>query len=264
MIVDGRAIAGELLSAVAEKTKKLSFTPKLGVITCAPGLETRQYLDLKQRKAKQVGIDLVVVELPIDASTEDCVACVERLSTSTHGVIVQLPLPASIDRERVLNAIPVNQDPDGFAYGENNQSVLPPVAAAINLISIKHQVEWKDKNVVVVGYGKLVGQPVAKYAETKGAEVTVITESSDDYFKIIKDADILVLGVGQPHFITGDLVKEGVVIFDAGASEEGGVVVGDADESTHSRASLVSPVPGGIGPITVAALLDNLLKLIRQ
>lgn len=264
MIIDGRAIAAEIFKDVSKKTEALPFTPKLGVITCAPGLETRQYLDLKLRKAKQVGIDLVVVELPVDASTEDCIASITRLIEDTHGVIAQLPLPDSINTEAVLSAIPAQKDPDGFGYGAYEQPILPPVAAAIDHISKKYDVVWEGKKVAVVGYGKLVGQPGEKYAESRGADVTVLTESSSEYISTIQEADILILGVGQPQLVTAEMIKQDVVVFDAGASEDGGVVVGDADESVREKALLFTPVPGGIGPITVAALFDNLLKLIRQ
>ncbi len=264
MIIDGRAIAAEIFKDVAAKTKELPFTPKLGVITCAPGLETRQYLDLKLRKAKKVGIDLIGVELPVDASTEACIASISRLLDGAHGVIAQLPLPESVHTEEVLGSIPIHKDPDGFGYGADERSVLPPVAAAIDHISNRHSVVWAGKKVAIVGYGKLVGQPAERYALSRGAEVTVLTESSPEYMSSIQAADILVLGVGQPQLITAEMVKDGVVVFDAGASEDGGVVVGDADESVKAKASLLTPVPGGIGPITVAVLFDNLLKLIRQ
>ena len=261
MMVDGRAIAKRILNQVASETDALSFTPKLGVMTCAPGVETKQYLDLKKRKAKEVGIDLIVLELPEEASTEDCVACVNRLVEDCHGVLVQLPLPSHIDREVVLDAVPVAKDPDGFAYDRDSRSLLPPVAGAIDEISSEHGVSFEGKKVVIVGDGRLVGQPSFRYAEKAGGEVVLLTEGSDEYHDHIKSADILISGVGKPHFITDDMVKGGVVVFDAGASEDGGLVVGDVGPSVADKASLFTPVPGGIGPITVAVLLQNLSKL---
>ena len=264
MIIDGRKIAEELLNSVADKTAKLSYTPKLGVVTCAPGIETKQYLELKKKKAKQAGIDLVVLELPDTSTTEDCVSCVNRLSENCHGVLVQLPLPPSVDREQVLNAIPVNQDPDGFAYERDERSALPPVVAAIDLIAKKNSLSFKGKKVVVLGNGRLVGQPALQYVEKLDADTILLEKDSDDYFEKIKKAEILITGVGNPHFITNDMVSEGVVVFDAGASEDGGVVVGDVDPKVVEKASLFTPVPGGIGPITVAALLNNLVELVSQ
>jgi methylenetetrahydrofolate dehydrogenase (NADP+)/methenyltetrahydrofolate cyclohydrolase len=264
MIVDGRAIAQRVLASVAEETTKLGFRPKLGVLTCAPGAETRQYLDLKQRKAQEVGIDLVVLELPASASTEDCITSVERLAPECHGVLVQLPLPTTIDRERVLEAVPVNQDPDGFAYGRDPASVLPPVVGAIDSISTAYKITFKEKKVVVLGNGRLVGKPSERYARAKGALVSVLTETTENYKEQLKTADILISGVGKPQFVTPDMVRPGLVVFDAGASEDGGVVVGDIHPDVAEQAELITPVPGGIGPITVAVLFANLLTLIKQ
>lgn len=264
MVVDGRAIAKEILASVAKKTANLSFTPKLGVVTCAPGPETRQYLELKCTKADQVGVDVIVLELPHDTTTQDCIATVNRLAEDCHGVLVQLPLPNHIQRELVLDAVPVAKDVDGFAYGRDSRSVLPPVPAAIDAIAQKHNIDFSHKKVAVIGYGRLVGEPAARYAEKMGAEVAVLLEDSKEYVETLRSADIVIAGAGKPHFITKDMVSTGVIIFDAGASEDGGVIVGDVHPEVSQVASIFSPVPGGIGPITVAMLLDNLLKLIRQ
>lgn len=264
MMVDGKAIAKNILDKVARETAAISFKPKLGVMTCAPQLETQQYLDLKKRKADEVGIDVIVLELPETASTADCVACVNRLADTCHGVLVQLPLPSHIDREVVLDAVPVTKDPDGFAYGRDTRSLLPPVAAAIDAIAKEHNVNFEGKKVTVVGDGKLVGQPALRYAEKSGGDVILLTEDSDDYDEHIKSADILISGVGKPHFINESMVKDGVVIFDAGASEDGGEVVGDIHPDASKKSSIFTPVPGGIGPITVAALLHNLTTIINR
>lgn len=264
MIIDGRALAEKMLATTAMQVSDLSYTPKLGVVTCDPNLETKQYLELKRQKAQQVGIELVVLELPDFATTEDCIASVNRLAEDAHGVLVQLPLPTTIDRERVLDAIPVHKDPDGFAYGRDERSVLPPVAAAIEIIATEYDVTFANQTVVVLGNGRLVGRPAAQYAETLGAQVTVLEENTADYDAVLRAADIVITGVGQPHFVTSTMLKDGVIVFDAGASEDGGVVVGDVDPSVAKTASLFTPVPGGIGPITVSALLDNLLKLISR
>jgi methylenetetrahydrofolate dehydrogenase (NADP+)/methenyltetrahydrofolate cyclohydrolase len=264
MIVDGRAIAEKILSSVATQTADATYVPKLGIITCAPNAETKQYLDLKQRKAKAVGIELVVLELPLEATTADCVAATKRLAQTSHGVVVQLPLPEHIDRETVLAAVPVEQDPDGFAYGRDEHAVLPPVAGAIDYIVKEAGLSLVGKRVVVLGEGRLVGQPCAKYATAAGARVTILTEHSADYASQLLNAEVLITGIGKPHFITADMVKAGVVVFDAGASEDSGEIVGDVDPNVAEKASLFTPVPGGIGPITVAVLLQNVVGLARS
>jgi methylenetetrahydrofolate dehydrogenase (NADP+)/methenyltetrahydrofolate cyclohydrolase len=264
MVVDGKYLAEQLLSDIASRVVAIPYTPKLGVVTCVPDSATRQYLELKQRKARSVGIELVVLELHEEATTVDCVAATKRLAETCHGVLVQLPLPAHIDRETVLMAIPVDQDPDGFAYGRTSTAVLPPVAGAIDCIANTYQVDWQHKKVVVVGNGRLVGQPAAHYANDKGAVVLILTEDTADYAAHLKTADIIISGVGKPHFITLDMVQDGVVVFDAGASEDGGQVVGDVHPNVAEKASLFTPVPGGIGPVTVAVLLDNMLSLVAR
>ena len=145
----------------------------------------------------------------------------------------------------------------------SNASVLPPVVQAIDVIAQKYQLDWKHKQVVVLGYGRLVGQPAAHYVKQNGAKVIVLTEDWPDYFESIHTADIIISGVGKPHFITKDMVQPGVIVFDAGASEDGGVIVGDVHPEVAEVASLFTPVPGGIGPITVSALLYNVLLLTK-
>ena len=264
MIVDGRKIAQDIYKEVTEKVAVFTTAPKMAVVTCSPNAETQQYLELKKRKATEVGISLVVLELPDTAQTEDVIACVKAVSETVDGIVVQLPMPAQIDREEVLKSVPYDKDPDGFGYEQNEASCIPPVVGAIKEISKLHGIEWKNKKVAIVGHGRLVGKPTAYFASKSGSEVAILTETSDRFKEQLVDADIIVSGVGKPHFISSDMVADDVVIFDAGASEDGGVVVGDIDPDVASKASLLTPVPGGIGPITVAILLRNLVRLVSQ
>lgn len=258
MIVDGRAIASEMYRDIATRVTQCERQPKLGIVTCAPNLETKQYLSLKKRKAHDVGIGLVLLELDVAATTADMVTTVKRLVTEVDGVVVQLPLPPHIDREAVLAAIPPTHDPDGFSY-PHSDSLLPPVVGAIAEISQNYSIDWEQKQVVIFGHGRLVGKPCEAYAKSRGASVIVVTEESGDATAELRAADIIIAGAGTPHFITSDMVKDQVVVFDAGASEDGGVIVGDVSPEVADKAQLFTPVPGGIGPITVAVLLRNLV-----
>jgi len=264
MIIDGRALAATMYQAVAAEVATRAIPPKMAIVTCAPELATKQYLELKRRKAKAVGISLTIIELPPNATTEEMITTVRTAATIAAGVVVQLPLPPHINREAVLSAIPTTHDPDGFSYGKEHSAALPPVVFAIDTISAAYDVVWKEAQVAVVGYGRLVGQPAAAYAKAKGAVVSVITEETADAVSLLQKADIVISGVGKPHFITDNMLKDGVIVFDAGASEDGGVVVGDVHRAAASKAKLFTPVPGGIGPITVAALFSNLVALTRQ
>ena len=262
MTVDGREIAADILAALREEVLKLGRTPCLTAITCAPNFETKKYLEMKKQKAASVGVSLSVVELPVESKTEDVIRCVERVADETDGIVVQLPLPKHIDTEKVLAAVPVFKDPDGFLYGQDLKACLSPVVGAIDEISQRHGVVWEGKRVVVLGAGRLVGRPAAAYARERGAAVTVLTRETYDE-AALRLADIIISGVGQPNLITPALVKEHVIIFDAGTSEDGGVLVGDVSPLVAEKASLLTPVPGGIGPITIAYLLRNLVRLAR-
>ena len=263
MNVDGTQIAKEIFAELKAAVAKDDTQYSLCAITCAPNFETQKYLELKKRRAEAVGIVLKVVELPADATTKDVVQCVEQVSQTAQGIVVQLPLPEQIDREQVLRAVPTHQDPDGFSYGEKRDRMLPPVVGAIDEISKRCEVEWKNKRVVVLGQGRLVGLPAARYARKRGARVRVYEKHTLDP-RSLKTADIIISGIGQPHYITADLVQSGVVVFDAGTSEDGGVLVGDVHPNVATVAAVYTPVPGGIGPITIALLLRNLYDLVRQ
>lgn len=263
MLVDGKIIATEILAEAKQAIAQTDRAFVLCAITCAPNFETQKYLEMKKKKAASIGVSLNLVELPPETTTEQAIECVHTVAQQSDGVVVQLPLPEHIDKATVLAAVPRAKDPDVFAYGEKNDRILPPVVGAIDEISRRHEVEWKHKRVVVLGQGALVGKPAARYARKRGARVRVYEKGTLDESSL-RTADIIVSGIGQPHFIMPEMVQPGVVIFDAGTSEDGGVLVGDVHKDVSQVASLLTPVPGGIGPITIAYLLKNLLLLSRQ
>lgn len=262
MIVDGKAIAAVMLEEIKEQVASLDGLT-MTAITCAPTFETKKYLEMKQRRAAAAGVILTVEELPADITTEQAIDRVVAIAAVCDGVVVQLPLPEQVDKDAVLKAVPIDKDPDVFAYGEKRDRVLPPVVGAIDEISKLHEVDWKNKRVVILGQGTLVGKPAARYARKRGARVRVYEEGTLDVSSL-KTADIIVSGIGQPGFITADMVQEDVVVFDAGTSEDGGELKGDAHADVANKAALVTPVPGGIGPITIAYLLKNLVTLTKK
>jgi methylenetetrahydrofolate dehydrogenase (NADP+)/methenyltetrahydrofolate cyclohydrolase len=231
------------------------------IITCNPNFETTKYLELKKRKALALGIEVEVCVVPEQATTEEVVSVVVAASVPGTGVVVQLPLPATIDREVVLRAIPVACDPDGFWYGQDPAACPSPVVVAIAEIARRYGVEWAGRQVVVMGAGRLVGQPAAYFARTQGAHVVVVTKDAEATPAVLASADILITGVGVPGLVTPAMVRPGVAIFDAGTSEDGGVLRGDVAPEVAAVASVFTPVPGGIGPITIAALLQNTVRL---
>jgi len=261
MLVDGKAIAATIEAEVSKQTARGNRVT-MAAITCAPDFATQKYLEMKKKRAAAVGVSLNVVELPVEAVTDEVITCIKEVSKTCDGVVVQLPLPEQIDKEAVLKSVPTDKDPDGFSYGFNKKSVLPPVVGAIDEISKLHTVEWKNKRVVVLGQGTLVGKPAARYARSKGARVRVYEKGTLDQTSL-KTADIIISGIGQARFIKPEMIQEGVVLFDAGTSEDGGELVGDIHTDVATLAQLLTPVPGGIGPITIAYLLKNVVELAR-
>lgn len=262
MIVDGKAIADDILADVAQSVADLKVAPLLTIITCTPDLPTQKYLALKKRRAVEVGVRVSVVELIEGCSTEDVVKTVGVAAQQADGVIVQLPLPEYVDTDKVLAALPTTCDVDAVHY-DGESKVLPPVVGAVAEIAARHQIDFKNKNVAIVGAGRLVGAPAALWAFGQGAQITILTHSTtqEESTAALTAADIIISGAGVPGLITADKVKSGVAVFDAGTSEDGGALVGDADRTVADVSSVFTPVPGGIGPITVAYLLKNLVTL---
>lgn len=261
MLIDGRALAEEVYAKIKTMVETSRLNPHLTIVTCAPNSATQQYLALKKRKATAVGIPVNVIELPTETTTEDMVTTVQKAQMQTDGIIVQLPLPNHIDTQEVLNAIPVRYDVDGVHYDGTEHTTMSPVVAAIEHMCQHHGVMLAARQVVIVGQGRLVGRPAVLWAQKQGAQVTTVTKdtSAEDAAQAMATADILILGAGQAGLVTPDKIQSGVIIFDAGTSEDGGELKGDADPACAEKAALYTPVPGGIGPLTVACLLQNVL-----
>lgn len=263
MIIDGRAISRELLETVREETRGGAATV-LRAITVAPDAATQSYLRIKKRAAETAGMTLEVVELPETATSEECIAAI--IALGADAVIVQLPLPPSIDEARVLAAISPELDADVLspaARVQGTSALVPPVAAAVEEILARGGVEVPGAIAVVIGKGKLVGAPVAERLTALGAHVSSYDEHDFDP-AALASAQIIVSGAGVPGLIRPEMLSPGVALIDAGTSEQGGALVGDADPACKEVAGLFTPVPGGVGPITVACLLRNAAELRKR
>lgn len=267
MIVDGKGIAHEMFESHTKQIQALGYAPVLVALVADPTPATLQYLSIKRKKAGEIGILLEVIDVS-EKETTEVVAVIEACVAAGKHIIVQLPFPERFDTNVVLNAIPASHDVDRLGgeaeklfYTEDFFEVLPPVVGAIQEICTRYDIDLTDKKVVVVGEGRLVGRPASHWAQAMGAEVVVLHEESAHTGTQIAEADVLILGAGAGHIVTADMVKEGVVVFDAGTSESSGEMRGDAHPEVSEKASVYTPVPGGIGPITVAMLYKNLLIL---
>ncbi len=262
MMVDGRKIAERIFVSLREQAGLLGRQPILGVIACAPNFETRKFLEIKRKKAEETGIRLVVTELNASATLGECIDAITQMKGEVDGMVIQLPFPSHINRDRLIEAIQETHDVDAFSL--HDSEVLPPVVGAMKEILVSEHIEIFGKEVVIVGQGMLVGSPALRWFNEQGAHTTVLTRDTKDIGTFTAKADIIVLGAGSPGLLTPDMIKDGVVILDAGTSEEGGELRGDADPMCASKASIFTPVPGGIGPITIAVLLRNVVELARR
>jgi len=264
MIVDGKVLAHRYLGELTNTISHLGVRPHVTVLTCQPAFATQKYLALKKRRAEEVGIGINIIELPADIQTADVVDVIKRATMQTDGVLVQLPLPAHLDRDAVIAAIPPGCDVDGMHYSGQKTELLPPVVAAIQAIAVEEGVIFSGKQVVIVGNGLLVGKPAALWAKAQGAHVQVVTEDTQDRDELLIAADIIISGVGKPELINETHVKPGAIVFDAGTAEANGELKGDVHKNVAARAALLTPVPGGIGPLTVVMLLRNVLASCEQ
>src|SRR3989344_1197404 len=271
MIINGKEISEKIKSSLREEIFASKKKIRLAVIKVADDAVTEKYLEVKKKFAETVGIDVRIYEVPKDISTNKLR---EKISEVIHieennGVIVQLPLPEGINAQYILDAIIPEKDPDvlsskswgKFSMGKNK--ILPPVVGAVKIIFDENKIELKGKNAVVVGAGRLVGKPISTWLIEEGATVSVIDENTKNPEEYTKKADILISGVGKPKLITPDMVPDGVVAIDCGTSESSGQVMGDIDPAVAEKALIFAPVPGGVGPITIAVLFKNLFELSK-
>ncbi|MDE1925231.1 MAG: bifunctional 5,10-methylenetetrahydrofolate dehydrogenase/5,10-methenyltetrahydrofolate cyclohydrolase [Patescibacteria group bacterium] len=271
MIIDGKKIANEIIETLARERSTLPPVLRLGVLMGKEDAASASFVKIKERVADKLQVVTVRELLGEAASTAQALRSVERLADRCEGIIIQLPLPSRIDIEEVLRAVPPKKDVDAINPNTQEPLVLAPVAAAIAEIFIRENVSGQNKKAVVVGAGRLVGAPAAALLKDMGASVSVITQTKGS-LKELKDADLVVLGAGESGLVKPKMLKEGVVLIDAGTSalpadaarEQGVRVAGDADPRCAEAASIFTPVPGGVGPIAVAMIFKNLFTLARR
>lgn len=287
MIVNGRTLAGEVLARTRARALALGKTPRVVAIVANETPATKSYLSIKTKRAADAGCSLEISSFGTDVSAETLKK--EVLASDADAIVVQLPLPESVATQAVCDAIPFAKDADVLSraarekFGRGDaDTLLPPVVAAVREIFKSYDVNPKGKHAVVVGDGWLVGNPCAVWLAQQGATVVTLTKKSENMSAALRAADIIISGVGIPHFITPDMLKEaktagggspddsfgesfrGVVLIDAGTSESNGEVAGDVDPACAEKCSLFTPVPGGVGPLAVACLFENAVTLMER
>ena len=265
MIIDGKAIAEDMYQALAKRRALFKNPIKLGIFVVGKNPVIDSFVGIKERNAKRLDIEMVRVDLPDTATQDEIIASLKDVATRSDAVIPQLPLPAGIDINTVLAAVPNEKDVDALNPNipEEERLVHAPVALAAVEILERSNIQIKDAKTVVVGAGRLVGKPSAWLLKSLGARVSMFTlqrGSIDD----LKDADIIVSGAGNPGFIKPEHIKEGVALVDAGTSELKKKITGDADPACAEKAAVFTPVPGGVGPVAVAMIFRNLFDLLEK
>lgn len=270
MIIDGRKIAQKIFDELRLQNMQNHSMPLLCDVVVGDSSVSRQYVEIKERKAKSSGFAFKAVYLPEFSTTSDvaqAVTDVQKLE-NISGIIVQLPMPAHIDRRVVTEAIDPKYDVDCLTeanarhfYDRVEDAFVFPTALACEEILNSTGVEFLNKNIVIIGEGELVGAPLKSLLLRKGLQVFSINKETENKKEIIKNADVIVSATGAPKSLTADMLKVGAIVVDAGTAESNGSVVGDVDAgSVETRASFFAKVPGGVGPVTVAMLLRNVRK----
>ncbi|MBR0291718.1 MAG: bifunctional methylenetetrahydrofolate dehydrogenase/methenyltetrahydrofolate cyclohydrolase FolD [Bacteroidales bacterium] len=276
-IIDGKAVSlavkEELKARISELAGEGKRIPCLAVIIVGDNPASRSYVRGKIKAAEFVGMDSRLIELPENVQEEALLKEIAALNADplVDGILVQLPLPAHICEDRVIDAISVEKDVDGFhpqnvaALWLGRPCIVPCTPKGIIHLIRSTGVEVSGRKAVVVGRSNIVGKPVAKLLLDLNATVTIAHSRTRDLAALTREADILVAAVGRPRMITGDMVKPGAVVIDVGINRtEDGHLVGDVDfESASAIAGWITPVPGGVGPMTIAMLMQNTLEAYR-
>ncbi len=274
-IIDGKAIAQKIASQISNEVSQLKqegITPKLVIVGINPDERAQVYIRMKQKRAEEVGILTEFIDIADKTPTQQQ-EFVTNLGkdNSVHGIILQLPLMGWYDAQDLLDCIPANKDVDGLTtINQDNLEAGQPgfvPATPLGVIELLKQcnVDIRNKTVCVVGRSNLVGRPLATLFRQAGAKVLVGHRQTLDIAKLTSAADILVVAAGAPGLVTADMVKQDAVVIDVGINEIDGKLKGDVDfDSVKEKASLISPVPGGVGPMTVVMLLSNVVKAAKS
>ena len=269
MIIDGKQITKKIRISIAEQVAKLDRKPGLAVVLVGDDPASAVYVRNKDNACKEVGFYSEKINKPADITQAELLSEVDRLNKDykIDGILVQLPLPNHLDANQVIEAINPNKDVDGF-HSENvgklmqNKAYLRPCTPkGIMTMLATTGIDLVGKNCVVVGASNIVGRPMAMELLNARATVTICNSKTQDLSTKLKQADVVVVAVGKPKMIQGDWIKEGAIVIDVGINRlENGSLSGDVDfDSVQEKAAWITPVPGGVGPMTIATLLENTL-----
>ena len=277
ILLDGKDVAKrvrEELKAKADKLKQENIFPKLAVIMVGNDSSSKIYVKNKSKACKEVGIEFEEYLLDEDTKQEELLNLIDKLNNKddVHGILLQSPIPKHLDINLAFRTIKPEKDVDGFHpvnIGElslNQECFVSCTPLGIMRILQEYKIDIEGKHVVIIGRSNIVGKPMLQCMLNKNATVTVCHSKTKNLREITKQADILVVAIGKPKFVTEDMVKDNVVVIDVGINRnEEGKVCGDVDfENVSKKASYITPVPGGVGPMTIAMLMNNVIKATKN
>ncbi len=275
-VMEGRSVAARWKADAANRAQACrarGIVPQLAVVMVGDDPASQVYVRNKDKACKQAGILSSIVQLQTDCTQEELEAAVKKLNedTAVHGILVQLPLPAHLNEERVLSIIDPEKDVDGFhavnsgrlAIGQ--RGFVPCTALGVMKLLEAYDIPVRGRHVVIIGRSNIVGKPLALLMLAADATVTVCHSKTENLKELTRQADILVAAVGRANFVTADMVKPGAVVIDVGTNRVDGKLVGDVNaEEVEQVAGYLTPVPGGVGQMTIAMLLANTLDAAEQ
>ena len=275
--IDGKEVSASVRNSITEKVNELrtkGATPGLAVIIVGNDPASRVYVNNKKKGCEQTGMNSFEYALPEETTTEELISLIEKLNgeKDVHGILCQLPVPKHIDEEKVLNAISPDKDVDAFhpvncgKVMTGDYTFAPCTPAGMVEMLKYYNIPVAGKHCVIIGRSNIVGKPMAMLMLKENATVTVCHSRTQNLAEITKQADILVAAVGRPKFVTPDMVKDGAVVLDVGINRmDDGKLCGDVDfDAVCEKTSYITPVPGGVGPMTITMLLKNTLAAAEQ
>lgn len=273
-LINGKEVAKRIKQQVKNEIEELDSEIALAVIVVGNDPASKIYVNNKKKACEYVGIHSCEYNFPEDTPEDRILTFIDWLNGAgnIHGILVQLPLPKHINADKILERIAPEKDVDGFTaintgkLWQGKHDIAPCTAIGIIELLDYYNIDLAGKNCVVIGRSNIVGKPLAALLLERDATVTICHSKTNDLYKITREADILISAVGKPKFVTWGLVKKGAIVIDVGINrDENGKLCGDADvENIKDRVSMLTPVPGGVGPMTIAMLMKNTLELAKK
>lgn len=272
MILDGKKLREELLANYKNIIEKENLKIKLAIIQVGDNEASNIYVKNKEKYCNMVGIKTDIYKLSSDTKEEELINLIDKLNKikEVTGIILQSPVPKYIDYDKCSKTILSSKDVDGFTKENiyklymNEDTIMPATVKGIIVLLKKYNINIDGSNVVIIGRGNIVGKPLSLALTNENATVSLLHSHTKDITKYTKEADIIISACGTPNIITSDMIKDNSVVIDVGVNRINGKIVGDVDfESVSKKASYITPNPGGVGPMTIAMIIDNLIKLKR-